>query len=105
VAELTRKYDVYFILPEGASYAGDREVLASWRRLLGQNVLELDDLGAVSETIALTVGLGEDAIGLDEGLGDLAELGSTAGASVSKALAKLDRGTLVTAEPLDGLLP
>ncbi|MFF0869298.1 hypothetical protein ACFYUV_46595 [Nonomuraea sp. NPDC003560] len=103
VAELTRKYDVYFILPQGASYAGDPEVLDSWRRLLGQNVLELDDLDAVCETIALTVGLGEDAIGLDEGLEDLAELGSTAGASVSRALARLDRGTVVTAEPLDGL--
>ncbi|MEV3986522.1 hypothetical protein [Nonomuraea sp. NPDC049758] len=103
VAELTRKYDVYFILPQGASYAGDPEVLDSWRRLLGQNVLELDDLDAVCETIALTVGLGEDAIGLDEGLEDLAELGSTAGASVSRALARLDRGTVVSAEPLDGL--
>ncbi|MFI7424169.1 hypothetical protein [Nonomuraea sp. NPDC049684] len=103
VAELTRKYDVYFILPQGASYAGDPEVLDSWRRLLGQNVLELDDLDAVCETIALTVGLGEDAIGLDEGLADLADLGSTAGASVSRALARLDRGTVVTAEPLDGL--
>jgi hypothetical protein len=103
VTELTAKYDVYYILPEGASYAGDPEVLASWRRLLGQNVLELDDLGAVCETIALTVGLGEDAIDLGEGLKDLAELGSTAGASVSKALARLDRGTLVVADPLDGL--
>ncbi|MER6512151.1 hypothetical protein ABT158_35420 [Nonomuraea sp. NPDC001636] len=103
VAELTRKYDVYFILPQGASYAGDPEVLDSWRRLLGQNVLELDDLDAVCETIALTVGLGEDAIGLDEGLEDLAELGSTAGASVSRALARLDRGTVVTGDPLDGL--
>ncbi|WP_336214672.1 hypothetical protein [Nonomuraea sp. LPB2021202275-12-8] len=103
VAELTRKYDVYFILPAGSSYAGDREVLATWRGLLGQNVLELDDLDAVCETIALTVGLGEDAIDLEEGLDDLAGLGSTAGPSVSKALAKLDRGTLVVSEPLDGL--
>ncbi|GGT35359.1 hypothetical protein ACFFV7_39295 [Nonomuraea spiralis] len=105
MAELTRKYDVYFILPQGASYAGDPEVLDSWRDLLGQNVLELDDLDAVCETIALTVGLGEDAIGLDEGLEDLAELGSTAGASVSRALARLDRGTVVTGDPLDGLRP
>ncbi|RSM98776.1 hypothetical protein DMB42_44345 [Nonomuraea sp. WAC 01424] len=105
MAELTRKYDVYFILPQGASYAGDPEVLDSWRDLLGQNVLELDDLDAVCETIALTVGLGEDAIGLDEGLEDLAELGSTAGASVSRALARLDRGTVVADGPLDGLRP
>ena len=40
-------------------------------RLLGQNVIELADLDAVCETIALTVGLGEEAIDLDEGLADL----------------------------------
>ncbi|WP_406311583.1 hypothetical protein OHA77_22950 [Streptosporangium sp. NBC_01639] len=101
IAELTRKYDVYYILPAGASYAGDRQVLDAWRGLLGQNVLELDDLNAVCETIALTVGLGEDAISLDEGLSDLDELGSSAGTVVGKALARLDRDTLVVAEGLD----
>ncbi|MBB2912371.1 hypothetical protein FHS43_003654 [Streptosporangium becharense] len=101
VAELTRMYDVYYILPAGASHAGDGQVLAAWRRLLGQNVLELDDLNAVCETIALTVGLGEDAIDLREGLDDLDELGSDAGAAVGKALARLDRGALVVADGLD----
>ncbi|GAA0840521.1 hypothetical protein ACFQVD_34930 [Streptosporangium amethystogenes subsp. fukuiense] len=101
VAELTRVYDVYYILPAGTSHARDGRVLAAWRELLGQNVLELDDLDAVCETIALTVGLGEDAIDLREGLDDLDELGSTAGTAVSRALAKLDRGTLVVADGLD----
>ncbi|WP_371782410.1 hypothetical protein [Streptosporangium subroseum] len=101
VAELTRIYDVYYILPAGTSYAGDDQVLAAWRELLGQNVLELDDLDAVCEIIALTVGLGEDAIGLQEGLDDLDELGSSAGAAVGRALARLDRGTLVVADDLD----
>ncbi|MGP3964452.1 hypothetical protein ACTWPT_51675 [Nonomuraea sp. 3N208] len=88
VDELVTKYDTYFIVPRGASHAGDREVLGVWRQLLGQNVLELDDLGAVCETIALTVGLGEDAIDLDEGLDHLAELGSGASGSVSRALGR-----------------
>jgi hypothetical protein len=94
VAELRRKYDVYFILPSGASYAGDATVLNAWRDLLGQNVIDLDDLDAVCETIALTVGLGEDAIDLDRGLDDLRDVGSTASATVGKALAKVggDRG-------------
>ncbi|MDP9848436.1 hypothetical protein [Streptosporangium lutulentum] len=100
IAELTRMYDVYYILPAGASYAGDDQMLSAWRALLGQNVLELDDLDAVCEIIALTVGLGEDAIGLREGLDDLDELGSSAGAAVGRALAKLDRGTLVVADDL-----
>ncbi|WP_188197080.1 hypothetical protein [Nonomuraea sp. SYSU D8015] len=86
VDELVTKYDTYFIVPRGASHAGDRQVLSTWRRLLGQNVLELDDLDAVCETIALTVGLGEHAIDLDEGLEHLVELGSKAGRSVRRAL-------------------
>ncbi|NUR58369.1 MAG: hypothetical protein HOV87_06705, partial [Catenulispora sp.] len=57
VRELTRKFDVYYILPEGSSYVGNDEVLGSWRALLGQNVIQLDDLDAVCETIALTIGL------------------------------------------------
>lgn len=101
VTELTRMYDVYYILPAGAGHAGDGQVLAAWRELLGQNVIELDDLDAVCETIALTVGLGEDAIDLDEGLSDLDELGSAAGEAVGKALARLERRALVVTEGLD----
>jgi hypothetical protein len=105
VAELTERYDVYYILPVGAAHAGDGEVLEAWRALLGQNVIELDDLDAVCETIAVTIGLAEDAIDLDEGLADLRDVGSAAGASVAKALAP--RGaehSLPTAyDPLSGL--
>jgi hypothetical protein len=88
VDEVVTKYDTYFIVPRGASHAGNREVLGVWRRLLGQNVLELDDLDAVCEIIALTVGLGERAIDLDEGLDHLVELGSKAGRSVRRALGR-----------------
>ena len=102
VAELQRSWDVYYILPSGAAYAGDARILGRWRALLGQNVIELDDLDAVCETIALTVGLGEEAIDLDAGVRDLADLGSTAGATVGKALATVgsQRGAVVrTAVP------
>ena len=88
-AEVTRRWDKDYILPEGASYVGDAQVLGFWRDLLGQNVIELADLDAVTETIAVTVGLGEDAISLDDGLDDLADVGSGAGAAVSKALATI----------------
>jgi hypothetical protein len=87
VAQLTRRWDTYYILPEGAAYAGDGQVLGTWRGLLGQNVIELSDLDAVCETIALTVGLGEEAIDLDAGLSDLRDVGSTAGSTVGRALA------------------
>ncbi len=89
VAQLTRRWDTYFILPEGAAHAGDGQVLGIWRSLLGQNVIELADLDAVCETIALTVGLGEETIHLDEGLADLADVGSAAGPAVRRALAAI----------------
>jgi hypothetical protein len=92
VAEVRQRYDTYYILPAGSSYVGNTEVLGRWRGLLGQNVIELDDLDAVSETIALTVGLGEDTIDLDAGLEDLREAGSAATGTVSKALAPVHSG-------------
>jgi hypothetical protein len=91
LAELQRSFDVYYLLPTAAGWGGDAEVLGCWRKLLGQNVIELDDLDAVCETIALTVGLGEEAIDLDAGLADLVSYGSTATATVGKALAPLSR--------------
>jgi hypothetical protein len=92
MAEVTRRWDTYYILPAGASYVGDTEVLGFWRSLLGQNVIELADLDAVCETIALTVGLGEDAIDLAEGVDDLGDVGSAAGPAVSRALAEIGTG-------------
>ena len=105
IAELTQRYDVYYILPVGAAHAGDSEVLEAWRALLGQNVIELDDLDAVCETIAVTIGLAEDAIDLDEGLADLRDVGSTAVGSVAKALATLgtERHLPALSTPLPGL--
>jgi hypothetical protein len=92
LAELRRSFDVYYIMPTAAGWGGDAEILGYWRKLLGQQVIELDDLDAVCETIALTVGLGEESIDLDGGLADLVEVGSTAGTSVGKALAPLGAG-------------
>lgn len=86
VAEVREKYDTYYLLPAGSSYAGSRTILDFWRDLLGQNAVELDDLDAVCETIALTVGLGEGTVDLDGGLDDLADLGTGASPAVSRAL-------------------
>ncbi|MEV4516491.1 hypothetical protein AB0K00_47020 [Dactylosporangium sp. NPDC049525] len=98
VDEVRRMYDTYYILPAGSSYAGNTTILDFWKDLLGQNVIALDDLDAVCETIALTVGLGEDTIDLDEGLEDLREVGSAATATVGKALARIggDRAPLAS---------
>jgi hypothetical protein len=107
VAELKRMYDVYFIIPEGAYYSADDRLSGFWRTHLGQNVIRLDDLGAVCETIALTVGLAEDAVDLEEGLDHLREFGSDAGTSVSRALAPLNagRGAVAVSPTPTGLDP
>jgi hypothetical protein len=59
----------------------------------------------VCETIALTVGLGEDAISLDDGLADLGDVGSADGPAVSTALAVIGTGRarLELAAPPPGL--
>jgi hypothetical protein len=105
VAELRRKWDVYYILPSGAFNAGDAEILGFWRKHFGQNVIELDDLDAVCETIALTIGLGEGTTDLATGLDDLTDIGSGAVSSVSTALARVGagRGTVVAGPRLSGL--
>jgi hypothetical protein len=92
VAELKRRYDVYFIIPEDAYHSRDDRLADFWHAHLGQNVIRLDDLDAVCETIALTVGLAEDAVDLESGLDHLREFGSDAGGAVSRALAPLDAG-------------
>ncbi|MEH1128869.1 hypothetical protein [Micromonospora sp. CPCC 206061] len=86
VAEVRQKFQTYYLLPAGSSYAGNLTILSFWRDLLGQNAVELDNLDAVCEMIALTVGLGEGTVDLDGGLTDLAELGSDASPAVSRAL-------------------
>ncbi|MCD0451067.1 hypothetical protein LO762_17950 [Actinocorallia sp. API 0066] len=98
VAELQEKWHVYFIIPTGTFHGEDPKLRDFWRGLLGQHVLYLDDLDAVCETVALTVGLAEEAIDLAEGLNDLAEVGSAAGPSVSRALAPLDRGAVARSD-------
>ncbi|MBW8804457.1 MAG: hypothetical protein JF587_11485 [Catenulisporales bacterium] len=104
VRELTRKFDVYYILPEGSSYVGNDEVLGTWRALLGQNVIQLDDLDAVCETIALTIGLAEERIDLDGGLADLRDVGSSAGRSVERALGGLESRRGGNQDPSIGFL-
>jgi hypothetical protein len=87
VKDLQQMYDVYYIMPTGSMHYNDSQVTGMWRDLLGQNFILLDDLDATCETIALAIGMGEGSIDLDAGVEDLKELGSTHGATVSKALA------------------
>lgn len=89
LAEAQRLYEVFYIIPEGTSHWGDTETLDFWKGALGENCIELSDLGAAAETIALTIGMREGAIDLTGGLADLVDVGSDAGAVVGKALTTL----------------
>lgn len=114
--ELQAKFEVFFLFAAQGSYqpAGvlykdsgsvggyygyndSRTDVCYWRDLLGQNALILEDAEAVCETIALTLGLMEGTVELDEGLDDLLEAGSSKRAikAAGKALAKVGAGTTV----------
>lgn len=89
--ELSEKYNVYHIIPEeyGAScYVGDKEVADEWKKYVVENQIHLDSTAAIAETIALTIGLCEGTIDLEEGLEHLKELGLNT-KSASKAVSTI----------------
>ena len=88
IAEVQRRYHFFFIFPCNASHGHDERIQNFWRDLLGQHVIFLDDEEAVSETIALTIGLTEEAINLAEGERDLSDAGASHSAieAAAKAL-------------------
>jgi hypothetical protein len=77
IAELQRRYHVYFIIPRLTHHWDNREVHDRWVQLLGQNVLRLEDPAGICELIASTIGLVEGRIGHDDLEIALEESGST----------------------------
>ena len=60
IAEAATKFHVFFLNPaSGTSHAGDSEVLARWRELLGENFVVVPDMGDICEVIADKIRLGE----------------------------------------------
>lgn len=98
MAELQEKFDVYLIRPLGGGYRGSSgaPMMKKWKTLLdSQNIIELDDDEAVSEIIALTIGLAEGVVGsLDDALADLTDIGASEATKmvVSRALATVGSG-------------
>ena len=94
VAEVTQRYHTYFIIPGGASYGGDKEVLGFWRRLLGrERVIRLNTPEETSESIAVTIGMNEGAITAEDGLAKLRKRGMV-GRTVDRVTKAI--GALVT---------
>jgi hypothetical protein len=62
-AQAMQKYHVFYILPGGASYGDDTQVIQFWERLIGpERVIRLQSPNETSERIAMTIGLKEGAI-------------------------------------------
>lgn len=121
-AELQQQYHVFFLFAAQGSYQEgdtlDQRLVASrygdndtsmpvcyWRDLLGQNALVLEDADAVCETIALTLGVMEGTVTLEEGLEDLKAVGAT-----SKAIGAAEHALALVEAPATvvrgtGLLP
>jgi len=90
LAELEKRYDVYYIIPKMTNHWDNQSVHRRWVGLLGQNVLRLQDPAGVCELIASTIGVAEGKVDLSEVANDLEEAG-TSGAvahAVSTALGR-----------------
>jgi hypothetical protein len=90
IEELERAWDVYFVLPKMTHHWNNPKVHAHWVKLLGQNVLRLEDPAGICELIASTIGLAEGKVALAEVGDDLRESGSTESVAdaVEKALVR-----------------
>lgn len=90
LAEAQKKFEVYFVLPNLTSYYNDPKILDCWRELLGQNVLRLEDPAGISELIASTIGLAEDAVAYENLSADLNGAGANESVAEAVALALAD---------------
>ncbi len=91
VREVQERYHLFFVIPAGASYTREAWLKDRWIQLVGaQNVLMLDNVADVAETIAGAIGICEGTTDLDALHTDLHDVGSGGSAgAVTTALASL----------------
>jgi len=93
VAEAREKWEIFYILPNLTAYYDHPTIMITWQKLLGQNVIKLPDPAGISELIASTIGLAEDAVAWE----DLA--GQLRGAGTSRKLAKSVAAAVAEVKP------
>lgn len=89
IAEVQERYHVFHLVVAQGSHGRDPRIQQRWRTLLGERALVLHDASAVSETIALQIGLVEGTVqDLGRATDDLMAAGFDAGAvqAASKAV-------------------
>ncbi len=89
--EVQQRGEAFFVLPRQTWYFDDADVNRHWPVILGERLLKLEDPHEVSDLIALTIGLLEDTIDLEQGLADLRRCGSRHGHAVGTALGTVGR--------------
>lgn len=102
---LEEKFHVFFVVPNMTSHYAEPWVENHWRPIVGERFLRLEDPEEVCELIALTVGVMEDAITLNEGIEELRQNGRGASAGKALALAGVGAGAGTSVAVADGLLP
>lgn len=103
--ELQEKFEVFFLFQAQGSYRAS-DILPTWRKLLGERALVLDDPAAVCEFIAGLLGMLEGGLDLDEATDDLLAIGADPATvkAAGKALATVG-GSGSAAAKSDGTLP
>lgn len=107
VEELREKWNYFHIFVAEGSYR-EEQILPTWKDLLGEHVLVLEDKDAVAETIALQIGMCEGTIhNLDDAANDLANAGfdSEAIVKASGAVVKTSGDGAPALATVEGTLP
>ena len=91
IAEVLEKWELFCIVPNMTAYY-QTALQDSWKAVLGQRVIFLDDPNAIVETIGSCVGLCEESVDITSLVADLKDVGlsDSAAKSVTRALAKVE---------------
>jgi hypothetical protein len=57
VSELQQRYEVFYIMPKMTIHYGESKIVNTWKSLLGEHVLMLDEPNGICELIATTIRL------------------------------------------------
>jgi hypothetical protein len=99
VRDARERYNVFYVIPRGASHGSDPNLKKRWAELLGpQNVIMLEDPDAVCEAIGIAIGLCEGTTNLETVEDDLVSTGaaSALARAVATALDPLAKATAMT---------
>jgi hypothetical protein len=100
IDEVREKSHFFFCIPGGAAHGGDQSVLDFWISHLDQShVIKLDKPDDTSECIAMTIGLTEGVITLDQAQQHLASRGRVG--SALDSLVKVIKGLFGGGPPSD----